>query len=205
MSRAREVRESTKLMRETWPYYKNYFKDYKDDYTIFSSILESALIKSNYVKYIKDKEGKVQAFMYANIKTKKQKPKIYKLFYLIKYITLMLLGFMGNRKQVLQSSKKFDELMIGIEKKNPGYDAELKLFIISKSLRGQGYGKKMINDLFDEIKRSGGASIYLLTDKGCNYKFYDALGFDLKYTFHSPLLDKSEEESNGFIYTKVLK
>ena len=56
------------------------------------------------------------------------------------------------------------------------YPAELALFVVSPSCRGQGVGKALFQAALDYTGQQKLDEIYLFTDTSCNYGFYEHAG-----------------------------
>lgn len=54
-------------------------------------------------------------------------------------------------------------------------DGELNFFAVDPALNGKGIGSKLLNEL---ERRETGKLIYLFTNTGCAYRFYDRKGFE---------------------------
>lgn len=81
-------------------------------------------------------------------------------------------------------------------------DAYVCLFVVRSSLHGLGWGKKLMDNYARKAAMYGCPRLYLWTDKGCNYRFYDHSGFKRIGAISSPLLTDPGAEANGFIYVK---
>ena len=61
--------------------------------------------------------------------------------------------------------------------KNCGnYPAELALFAVDSSYRGQGIGKQLFQSVIEYMKEEKIDKFYLFTDTSCNYQFYEYQG-----------------------------
>ena len=67
--------------------------------------------------------------------------------------------------------------------------------MILEEYRKQGYGKKMVNLLLEEMKKLGYNKAYLWTDKAPD--FYKKIGFTFKM-----ILEKNNNEGYGELYYK---
>ena len=81
---------------------------------------------------------------------------------------------------------------IGIHEQNrsaiePSRENEVNLFAVKPDCQGKGYGKILLNEFINYCKTAKIKRITLETDRECNYKFYEHLGFKLKGEFYSPL------------------
>ena len=63
------------------------------------------------------------------------------------------------------------------------YPAELALFVVSPSCRGQGVGKALFQAALDYTGQQKLDEIYLFTDTSCNYGFYEHQG--MRRRFHA--------------------
>lgn len=54
-------------------------------------------------------------------------------------------------------------------------DGEITFFVVDPELMGKGIGTKLLNEL---EKREKGKEVYLYTDSGCTYQFYEKRGFE---------------------------
>ena len=68
------------------------------------------------------------------------------------------------------------------------YPAELALFVVSPSCRGQGVGKALFRAALDYTGQQKLDEIYLFTDTSCNYGFYEHQGMrrrcEKEHLFH---------------------
>ena len=68
------------------------------------------------------------------------------------------------------------------------YPAELALFVVSPSCRGQGVGKALFQAALDYTGQQKLDEIYLFTDTSCNYGFYEHQGMrrrcEKEHLFH---------------------
>ncbi|ORX50672.1 hypothetical protein BCR36DRAFT_583248 [Piromyces finnis] len=69
---------------------------------------------------------------------------------------------------------EINEIMLNKYLKTNKPDGELAFFAIDPELQGKGIGTMMLNEL-EKIEK--GKEIYLFTDSGCNYQFYDHRNF----------------------------
>lgn len=107
-----------------------------------------------------------------------------------------------NKEAIYNYNKEYDALPEGLD----GYfDGEISILIVDKDYRNKGYGKDLLNKVFDLAKKDDMKNIQVLTDESCNYKFYESLGLkkigEKKVAFGEPNRKKEE----NYIYEKVLK
>jgi predicted GNAT family N-acyltransferase len=128
----------------------------------------------------------------------------------VNFLTLfkhIILGHLGQRFVVLKFVKSMLDMDKSIEKYCENFDSELNLFVVSKELQGQGYGRKLMNRYIQFCKSERQINnIFLWTDISCNYGFYEHYGFRLYKQFYDDRLtehcDKRTDKPNGFIYCK---
>ncbi|MDD5800206.1 MAG: GNAT family N-acetyltransferase [Coriobacteriales bacterium] len=70
-------------------------------------------------------------------------------------------------------------------KGKPWADATIELLIVSPSLRGTGVGTRLLHAAGDHLHREGARGFYLMTDDGCDYGYYDHLGYERVYQHES--------------------
>lgn len=63
----------------------------------------------------------------------------------------------------------------------PWADATIELLIVDPNLQGHGVGKRLLGDAKSHLVRAGARGFFLMTDDGCDYSFYDHLGFQRVY------------------------
>ena len=81
------------------------------------------------------------------------------------------------------------------------YPAELALFVVSPSCRGQGVGKALFQAALDYTGQQKLDEIYLFTDTSCNYGFYEHQGMrrrcEKEHLFH---INGKAASTRFFIY-----
>ena len=81
------------------------------------------------------------------------------------------------------------------------YPAELALFMVSPSCRGQGVGKALFQAALDYTGQQKLDEIYLFTDTSCNYGFYEHQGMrrrcEKEHLFH---INGKAASTRFFIY-----
>ncbi len=83
----------------------------------------------------------------------------------------------------------------------PSRDDEVNLFAVDPDAQGKGYGKILMNQFIETGRKLKRERITLETDKECNYKFYDYLGFKIKGEFYSPLQKEySGKSGESYVY-----
>ena len=94
------------------------------------------------------------------------------------------------------------------EKYCENFHGQLNLFVLSKQIQGQGYGRILMNRYIEFCNQYKIENIFLWTDISCNHGFYQHYGFRLYKKFYDDRLtnheDKRTDKPNGFIYSKNL-
>lgn len=121
----------------------------------------------------------------------------------------IILGHLGKRFIARKSIRNMLHIDKSVEKYCKNFDSELNLFILSKELQGQGYGRILMNRYIQFCKDEQQIkNIFLWTDISCNHGFYQHYGFRLYRQFYDDRLtdrhDKRRDKPNGFIYYKIL-
>ena len=94
-----------------------------------------------------------------------------------------------------------DKMLAEFEEKNSP-DGEMNFLAVDPKLNGKGIGTVLLNEL---SKREKGKLIYLFTDSGCTYQFYDKRNFDRNFERDIVLnLHDKDIHLTCFLYSKVL-
>lgn len=108
----------------------------------------------------------------ANIKGE---PKFYKSFWYKQYIRfinfIVRIAFTGATNPYDNANKD----MIESFKKTQDPVGELNFFVVDPKINGEGIGTKLLDAL---EKKEKGKLVYLYTDSGCTYQFYEHRGFE---------------------------
>ncbi len=198
------LNSTSSLIKKTWSYYNSYYNIINDDLLVYKALIEFTLIDSNYTKLLIN-NNKVEALFFANTDFNNNLKKKYKrLFLYFKYgFKVLILRKIKPVNNVIKFFKEYKAILNSISDLYKELGAEINLFITSKNIRGKNYGKKLLNDFINNCNKQQIKGIFLLTDKGCNYTYYDKMGFRCEKEFYSRVLDKNTKKINGFIYTKI--
>lgn len=157
--------------------FKDFIKDEKFLKEILNLYLNGCLIdSSNSVVAVKD--GRVIGIILTKAKLDKTKITSYKnaISALKSFLKINLVK--GENKKALKTFSKIQKVYKEfIADRKDLYDGSINLFIVSKSARGLGIGKKLLEHSFRYMRRNACKKIYLYTDTICNYGFYDSQGF----------------------------
>ena len=111
---------------------------------------------------------------------------------------LMGLIFKGGANVYSETN---DKMLAEFKGKNSP-DGEMNFLAVDPKLNGKGIGTVLLNEL---SKREKGKLIYLFTDSGCTYQFYDKRNFDRNFERDIFLnLHDKDIPLTCFLYSKVL-
>lgn len=178
--------------------FKDFIKDEKFLKEILNLYLNGCLIdSSNSVVAVKD--GRVIGIILTKAKLDKTKMTSYKntISALKSFIKINLVK--GENKKSLKTFSKIQKVYKEfIADRKDLYDGSINLFIVSKSARGLGIGKKLLEHSFKYMRKNNCKNIYLYTDTICNYGFYDSQGFKRVKEKEIDIDDKNK--LNVFLY-----
>jgi len=85
-------------------------------------------------------------------------------------------------------------------KNNNNPNGEIKFFAVNPNIKGKGIGSKIL-EVFE--RKEKGKQIFLFTDEGCSYQFYEHRGFE-RVGEKDILLDLNDRKVNFkcFLYSK---
>ncbi|MCG8481833.1 MAG: GNAT family N-acetyltransferase [Clostridia bacterium] len=201
--------QCARLMDGTWDFLK-YFKGIKDKDIVYGAFFEGSLISSTYTDIIVDKNENVLGYLIGSSRKqvtfwRKSIQILVETKFYLKQFKYLLLGKYGDKKTAFEQFKSMMALTNCLERDKKLFDGEVNLFFISPLLRGQGYGKKLMDRFVEYCQLNKINKIFLWTDRGCNFKFYEHYGFELYDQINHQLLAEPEEEYNGFVYSMTLK
>ena len=89
------------------------------------------------------------------------------------------------------------------------FDGEISILLVNKEYRGKGYGKKLLQEVFELAKDDGIKNLQIITDESCNYEFYNKLNCKKIYQKtvrnEEPCKVGSAKTEQAFIYEKVFE
>lgn len=92
--------------------------------------------------------------------------------------------------------------MLANYKKRAEVDGELIFLAANPDIKGKGTGTILLEEL---QRREPGKRIYLFTDNGCTYQFYEHRGFERVEEEHIVMkLNKGEVPLDCYLYSRVL-
>ncbi len=192
------------LMDDTWSFNK-FFPDVKKEKLINELFFEDSISRANYSEVIVDDEENVHGYLFGTHR-RSFRDVVHSIWRRLEYAVRVarhyIAGDFGPRASAWRQFRQIIALDEALEAKRERRDGYVALFLVSSVLRGQGWGKRLIQNFESQCAARGHERIYLWTDKGCNYKFYDYNGYTRIYSLSSRLLDGYGEEPNGFVYAK---
>ncbi|WP_072988409.1 GNAT family N-acetyltransferase [Clostridium cavendishii] len=108
----------------------------------------------------------------------------------------IIIGDLGQRKRAFEVYKNMKSHDAKGEADADNFDSEINLFILSPSLRGQGYGRKLMNRYVEFCKENNLDTVFLWTTTDCSWEFYERYGFNELRRFKFSSLD----EENTIVY-----
>ncbi len=96
----------------------------------------------------------------------------------------------------------YEKLLAGREEE---FDGELVLLITSDAYRGQGIGKKLLEEMELYFKTEGVKKYFLKTDDSCNYNFYDRYGLEKLGEISAREANNSDTDYNLYLYGNTLE
>ena len=127
-------------------------------------------------------------------------PKLFNSFWYQQYVTfvnfIMQLALAGAKKEYDYANKE----MLDSFKKNQQPDGEINFFVVDPKINGKGIGSKLLDAL---AKREKGKLLYLFTDSGCTYQFYERRGFErIEEKDMTLVIVEKEIPFTAFLYSK---
>ncbi|TLG72514.1 GNAT family N-acetyltransferase [Culicoidibacter larvae] len=144
---------------------KDYELYFYSKYFIYLELLRATQILGAYM------DGKLVGVLLAEMRNENKKVK--SLWYRI-YIWFIKFTMNIFYKSSANIYEQVNNEMLSRYKSGNNPDGELIFFAVNPEIMGKGIGTLLLNEL---EKREKGKSIYLYTDSGCTYQFYDYKGF----------------------------
>ena len=89
------------------------------------------------------------------------------------------------------------------------FDGEISILLVDKYYRGKGYGKKLLQEVFELVKNDEIKNLQIITDESCNYEFYDKLNCqkvcEMTVRNEEPYKLGAKRMEQAFIYEKVFE
>ena len=130
------------------------------------------------------------------------KPKLfiswwYKLF--VKLVSFVINFGYGMTNGTYQNA---NQDMLRNFRNNNSPDGEINFFAVDPTIKGKGIGSLLLNELGKEAK---GKLVYLFTDSGCTYQFYQHRGFEESDKRNIQLeIQERKMPLTCFLFSKIL-
>lgn len=191
------------LMRNTWQF-DRFFEGIRRENLANELFFDACLIDRTYAEVIVDEEDQVHGYLIGKSKggtSSALKALVRGSSFGARFAGCFLMGDIGPRREALRVLKEFGRLSDRLENRRDVPGGYVNLFLVGSSLRGMGWGRRVMDGFVRYCKDNGDRGVWLWTDRGCNFGFYDHYGFNQIATVHSPLLEHPEEAYNGMVYT----
>ena len=184
------------IIRETWHY--DDFSSPKTAIQLAKVFLSSCLTNYTFSR-VAVVDGTVAGIILVNQIAKHKCPLSNRLLQIKSILSLY------SSKEGRDASKIFSSVN-GIDQQlrnetNRTYPAELALFVVSSSCRGNGIGKMLFRSALDYMRQEELEEFYLFTDTSCNYGFYEHQGMirrgQKETTFH---INGEQAKMSFFLY-----
>lgn len=193
-------------MRDTWNF-NAYFPGITRENLVNEIFFDEAIAGATYSRVIIDAHERVAGYLFGTVNGAAP-GWLSRMAQIVGVSARMILhllgGHLGPRRRAWRTASRLMSVISTLESQRQESDGYVNLFFVSSSLRGQGWGKRLMDDFAQHCTANGCRRLYLWTDKGCNYGFYDRQGFSRIIQVSSPLLARFEDEPNGFAYVKSL-
>ena len=202
--RDRYYQQCVDLMGDTWDF-NRHFPQLRTPNLINELFFSAAIIGADHSEVIIDEEDRVHGYLFGVIAPQpgdRIRAARKALGLAVRSGWHYLVGNLGRRRDVKRLFHEFMVLNKALEAERNDGDGYVGLFFVGSSLRGLGWGRRLMQSFQDRCGAHGRERIYLWTDKGCNYGFYDHEGFKRIVELRSPLLDQFGPEPNGFAYAR---
>lgn len=201
---AKYLESCGELVKESWNLHKG-LENVENMSSVYELYIRDCVDYSEYTELIVDKDERVMGIMFASIENRNISQYMALIARRLKTALWRAIRlFRGDFGKITTAigayaaEKENDK--IG-ELNSDNFSSELNLFIVSKLMRGRGYGYELMNRYVEFCCDNHIESAFLWTDLGCTYSFYERYGFELYGTFHSPTLtDGDKGVENGMIY-----
>ncbi len=194
------------LMSDTWNF-NELFPELAKDNLINELFFREVLAGADYSELILDEDGKVRGYLFGMLRSDpviRLRRALRTIRFLARLTYHYLLGHFGPRPWARRRAAELASLSAILDGKKRANDGYVSLYFVGSDLRGQGWGKRLMSSFERRCRELGRDRVYLWTDKGCNYGFYDHYGFHRIEEVSSPLLAHYGSGPNGFVYVKAL-
>jgi ribosomal protein S18 acetylase RimI-like enzyme len=206
----RYLNSCMEMIRTTWPFEDELINPKNPEY-IYKYYVLNCSNWSEHLELLVDENEQAQGILFGSIEDTSYAKAIK--FYLTQWkIQLgmwwhILSGNLGNRKQAIAVYKNMCKHDADGEVFADEYDSEVNLFILSPSLRGQGYGRELMNRYMKFCRNNDLDNVFLWTTTDCNFHFYERYGFKERQRFSFKELSNNgtPTESESIVFYKAVQ
>lgn len=192
------------LVRKTWNLHGG-FKNLKRKELVYIYYFLTCENYSEHLELLVNENDEVKGVLFGSIEDEsylqmiKYRIKSLKLAHWVRFH--LNKGNLGDKIRAERMLASMSEMDAAGEEYADEFDSEINLFIVSKELRGKGYGRKLMDNYVEFCKSHALDTAFLWTDLDCSFSFYEKYGFKLyKKFYHDQLSSRQREGDNGMIY-----
>ena len=201
------LRQCVDLMSDTWDL-DGLYPGLRKKNLVNGLFFREAIMSANHSELVVDDQGRVHGYLFGFLPRSGETmvvPLFRRLGAWIWAILHFITGSFGPRLQALGRTRELLAMTGSLDALRSPDDAYVCLFFVRSTLRGQGWGKRLMDSFNRKAAQHRNRRIYLWTDKGCNYRFYEHTGFRRIQEISSPLLAQPGPEPNGFVYAREVR
>ena len=194
------------LLSDTWNF-NRLFPGLRRPNVINELFFAEATADANYSELILDESGRVAGYLFgtlSNVSRGTGGGIARKIDLGARVFWYWVSGQLGPRMPALKRGGDLLRMVASLEADRRRNDAYVNLFLVGSTLRGLGWGKRLMRRFEEAAVAADHSRVYLWTDKGCNYHFYDRQGFERTVEVSSPYLADFGTGPNGYAYAKEL-
>lgn len=191
-----------RLIGETWDL-RRILPEAPNPRVIEELFFSEATLDANYAELIIDEAGEVHGYLFGIIRGAPRggvRAALRSAGAVLRAVGRFLSGALGPRRRAAATIRSLLGMLRSLDALRKDDDAYVSLFIVGAGLRGQGWGRRLLDGYRAKAAAYGSNRLYLWTDKGCNYGFYDRMGFERIKEIESPFLAANGAGPNGFVY-----
>lgn len=196
------------LIRTTWLFEEN-FKHPRQPMYVYKYYVENCVNWSEHLELLVDEHDRVMGILFGSIEDNNYWKEF--IFYLsqwkIDFLMRLhiLIGDLGERRQAMATYKMMCQHDADGESVANDYDSEVNLFILDPSLRGQGYGRKLMDRYIKFCRKNDLDSVFLWTTTDCSFRFYEQYGFKERERFAlGASSDGEASNEEGIVFYKKI-
>lgn len=203
----RYLDDCARMVQQTWPFEKDLINP-REPLWLYRHYVLDCVNWSTHLDVLVDEEDRAQGLLFGSIE-RPRGPLLWR--YLLTQLGIrsqlywhILKGDLGQRSAALALHRSMRALNTRGETTERPFDSEVNLFILSPQLRGQGYGRQLMDRYVDFCKQHQLRTAFLWTTVDCSYSFYERYGFQLyqRFTFEqrNSQCQSPSEGGNSMIY-----